>query len=224
MNVRLSASVEDYLKTIYGLTRDQARASTNEIAEGMRVSAASTTGMVQRLVAVDPPLVDYQKYRGVSLTLEGEQAALEIIRHHRLLEAFLHEKLGYGWDEVHAEADRLEHVISEELEERISLALGDPAYDPHGDPIPTRELDMPDVSNMRLNEARPGDQVIVQRINDDDPELLRYLSSIRLRLNSSITVLRVSPFDGNVHLQVDGQDDPVVLGELVTSQILVKPR
>lgn len=222
MDNRLSASVEDYLKAIYVLTLEQGRASTNEIAEQMGVAPASATGMIQRLATVEPPLVDYQKHRGVSLTVEGMQTALEVVRHHRLLEAFLHEKLGYGWDEVHEEADRLEHVISEELEERIARALGDPSYDPHGDPIPTREFQMPGVSNVRLNELRPGDRATVQRINDANSELLRYLSSIGLTPNSGITVLGVSPFDGNLHLQVSSQRDSVVLGMQVTRQIFVE--
>ena len=221
MNNHFSASIEDYLKTIYELTQEQERASTNEIAEQMGVTPASATGMIQRLAAADPPLIDYQKHRGVALTAEGQQSALEVIRHHRLLEAFLHEKLGYTWDEVHDEADRLEHVISEELEERISQALGDPAYDPHGDPIPTREFQMPVQSSVRLSELHPGDRATIQRINDADPDLLRYLSSIGLTPNCAVMILEASPFDGNLHLQIHGRPT-VVLGVQVTSQIFVQ--
>jgi DtxR family Mn-dependent transcriptional regulator len=223
MNNHFSVSVEDYLKAIYELTQDHERASTNEIAEQMGVTPASATGMVQRLATVTPPLIDYQKHRGVSLTVEGKQTALEIIRHHRLLEAFLLEKLGFTWDEVDDEAERLEHVISEALEERISNALGDPSYDPHGDPIPTRELQMPIRSNVRMSELLPGDRATIQRINDADPDLLRYLSSIGLTPNTIVTILEVSPFDGNLHLQITGQLATVVLGVRVTSQIFVKP-
>jgi DtxR family Mn-dependent transcriptional regulator len=223
MHTHITAAIEDYLKAIYGLTREQERASTNEIAERIGVTPASATGMIQRLAVVEPPLVDYQKHRGVSLTVDGEQTALEVIRHHRLLEAFLHEKLGYAWDEVHAEADRLEHVISEELEERICQTLGDPSYDPHGDPIPTREFHMPDRSNVRMSKLHRGDRATVQRINDADADLLRYLSSIGITPNSEVTVLEVSPFDGNLHLQVSSQRSSVILGERVTSQIFVKP-
>ena len=217
----LSAPVEDYLKTIYGLTQEQERASTNEIAGQMRVTPASATGMVQKLASAQPPLLVYEKHRGAALTAEGEQVALEIIRHHRLLETFLHEILGYTWDEVHADADRLEHVISEHLEERISQALGDPAYDPHGEPIPTRDFNMPEQAGLPLNELKTGNRATVQRINASDPDLLRYLSSIGLTPNSVVTVLGVSPFDGNIHLQIDGQPEPVVLGSRVTSQIFV---
>ncbi|OGO37784.1 MAG: hypothetical protein A2W35_04505 [Chloroflexi bacterium RBG_16_57_11] len=223
MNNHLSTSIEDYLKAIYEITQEQDRASTNEIAEQMGVTPASATGMIQRLAAATPPLIDYQKHRGVSLTVEGEHTALEIIRHHRLLEAFLHEKLGFTWDEVHDEADRLEHVISEELEERICQALGDPSYDPHGDPIPTREFQVPSRSSVRLSELLPGDRAIVQRINDADPDLLRYLSSIGLTPNIAVTILEASPFDDNLHVYIDGQPASVVLGVRVTRQIFVKP-
>lgn len=217
----LSVSVEDYLKAIYELTQNQERASTNEVAGQMGVAPASATGMIQKLAATNPPLVDYHKHRGVSLTAEGEQTALEVIRHHRLLETFLHEKLGYGWDEVHGEADRLEHVISEELEERIARALGDPVYDPHGDPIPTRELQMPDQPHSSLDNLQPGDQATVVRIHTDKPDLLRYLASIGMTLNSKLTVMDVSPFDGNISLVIDGTDSRCVLGPLVTEKIFI---
>jgi len=128
-------AAEDYLKAIYQITRGGERASTNAVAEVMGVTPASATGMIQRLASEQPPLLRYEKNHGASLTSEGEQIALEVIRHHRLLETFLQEKLGYSWDEVHEEADRLEHVISEQLEERIAHSLGDPHYDPHGDPM-----------------------------------------------------------------------------------------
>lgn len=221
MENHFSSSVEDYLKVIYKLTLDQARASTNEIADQMGVTPASATGMIHRLAKVDPPLIEYQKYRGVSLTAEGTKTALEVIRHHRLLETFLQEKLGYAWDEVHNEADRLEHVISEELEEHISQALGDPMYDPHGDPIPSRKLQIPERLSVRMSELHPGIRATIQRINDADPDLLRYLSSIGIIPNRRVTILDVSPFDGNLHIKVNGQQAPVVLGVQVTNQIFV---
>lgn len=221
-NNRLSISIEDYLKAIYELTQDQERASTNEIARQMRVTPASATGMIQKLAAARPPLVDYQKHRGVSLTVAGEQTALEVIRHHRILETFLHEQLGFGWDEVHEEADRLEHVISEELEERIYDALGNPSFDPHGDPIPDGMFQMPDQSKIRLSELRTGDRAIVQRIHSSDPELLRFLSSIGLTPNRRLTVLIDSPLDGNLQMRVQGQNDLVILGASITSLIFVK--
>jgi len=146
--------------------------------------------------------------------------ALEIIRHHRLLELFLHETLGYTWDEVHAEADRLEHVISEDFEERIAQALGDPQHDPHGDPIPTRELDLPPRSETRLYELRIGQQAIIQRVKNDDPELLRYMQNIGLVPQARLKVLERSSFDDNLTLQIE--DRVLVLGPRVTREIFVE--
>ena len=140
MPENLTQSTEDYLKAIYDLTLNGERATTNQIAEQLGVKPASVTGMLKRLAASEPPLLEYRKHQGAGLTEEGRRAALEIVRHHRLLELFLHETLGYSWDEVHVEADRLEHVLSEEMEERIARVLGDPMHDPHGEPIPNREL------------------------------------------------------------------------------------
>lgn len=220
MRESLSPAVEDYLKTIYEITIPGGRASTNEIAERMGVAPASVTGMLKRLAANQPPLLNYEKHRGAELTLAGNQVALEIIRHHRLLELYLHERLGYPWDEVHDEADRLEHVISEELEERIAQALGDPLQDPHGDPIPTRELSLPAHNWVRLSDLCAGQKAIVQRVANENPDLLRYLSSIGLVLQARLEVLDVSEFDGNLHLMVG--DRKLVLGPAVTHHIFVE--
>jgi DtxR family transcriptional regulator, Mn-dependent transcriptional regulator len=220
MHYDLSPAFEDYLKAIYDLTAQQERASTLEIADRLRIKPASVTGMLQRLAAYDPPLVDYQKHRGVALTSAGRQAALEVVRHHRLLETFLQQKLGYSWDEVHVEADRLEHVLSESLEERIALALDDPQYDPHGEPIPSRELRLPSASSLRLSEVLPGQQVVVERVEPFDPEALRYLAGLRLLPTVRLRVLSYSPLDGNLQIQVTGQE-PVTLGKRITDRIFV---
>jgi len=221
-NVRenLTQAIEDYLKAIYEITLSDERASTNQIAERMGVTPASVTGMLKRLAANDPPLLEYHKHHGVELTPEGQRVALEIIRHHRLLELFLHERLGYPWDEVHAEADRLEHVISENLEERIAQALGDPRHDPHGDPIPSRDLDLPFEALIPLDELRQGQRAIVQRVRNDDPALLRYLEAIGVTPQAELSVLDYSYFDGNLRLLVGGQ--VVVLGPAVTQQVYVE--
>jgi DtxR family Mn-dependent transcriptional regulator len=216
----LTQSIEDYLKVIFELTLAQDRASTNQIAERMGVTPASVTGMLKRLAANQPPLLDYHKHRGVVLTSEGEKVALEMIRHHRLIELFLHETLGYPWDEVHAEADRLEHVISEDFEERIAQALGNPDIDPHGDPIPTRDLVLPQMSWARLDRLRAGQQAIVQRVDNENPELLRYLSDIGVIPGVCLEILSYSEFDGNLQLQVG--DKILVLGPGVTQQIYVE--
>ncbi|OGN94920.1 MAG: hypothetical protein A2Z71_06305 [Chloroflexi bacterium RBG_13_50_21] len=221
MHIKTSQATEDYLKAIYTITRKTDRASTNDIATRMGVSPASATGMVQKLASAQPPLLQYEKHRGAALTQKGEQIALEIIRHHRLLETFLHEKLGYTWDEVHEEADQLEHVISEELEERIARALGDPHYDPHGDPIPNREFHLPHQSSMSVAELQPGDQAVVVRINTDNPDLLRYLTSIGLSLQSRIRVINVSPYDDITSLIIDGKDGSRILGSRITDKIFV---
>jgi DtxR family Mn-dependent transcriptional regulator len=222
MDEALSQATQDYLKTIYDLTRNGERASTNQLAETLDVKPGSITGMIQKLALAEPPLVDYQKHYGVALTPHGERLALEVIRHHRLLETFLHETLGYEWDAIHAEACRLEHVISEQFEERISQALGNPVYDPHGDPIPDRELNMPPVTNTSLSELLPGQQATIQRVRDSDPNLLRYLGQRGLIPGVQVTLLDCSPFDGNLSLQIIGRDESIVIGPRVAGQIFVE--
>jgi DtxR family Mn-dependent transcriptional regulator len=222
MRENLTHTIEDYLKAIYEITTTDERASTNQIAATLNVTPASVTGMIKKLAATDPPLLDYQSHHGVILTTEGRQVALEIVRHHRLLELFLHQMLGYEWDEVHAEADRLEHVISEEFEERIAEALGNPTHDPHGDPIPTRDLDIPETSSMKLSDLRPGRSAVVQRVVSSDPELLRYLSSLGIKPGLEICILDYSPFDENLTLKISPDASPIVLGPAITQHIFVE--
>ena len=220
MRENLSDAVEDYLKAIYELTQGDSLATTNHIAARMGVAPASVTGMLKRLAASEPPLLDYQKHRGATLTPEGRQVALEVLRHHRLLELFLQESLGFTWDQVHEEADRLEHVISEELEERIAHALGDPLRDPHGDPIPTRNGDLPAQQLAPLEELHAGQSAVVRRVDNEDPDLLRYLTAIGLVPLARITVLERSNFDGVLRLEVG--ESEVSLGPRLTSQIYVE--
>lgn len=221
MREQLTQSIEDYLKAIYELTREAGRASTTQLAEYLEVTPASVTGMLQKLAGSQPPLVEYQKHRGVVLTETGERVALETLRHHRLLELFLHKILGYPWDEVHEEADRLEHVISEKFEERIAVALGNPHLDPHGDPIPRRDLSLPTTSATSLSELRPGQSATIKRVRDSDAELLRYLDELGIIPEVSIEVVDHTEFDGNLHLKVSEQDKVVVLGPRITGQIFV---
>lgn len=220
MREHLTHAIEDYLKAIYELTLSEGRASTNQIAERLEITPASVSGMIKRLASTEPPLLIYQKHRGVELTEDGEKVALEVIRHHRLLELFLHETLGFSWDEVHEEADRLEHVISEALEERIAQKLGDPTLDPHGAPIPTRDLNLPPQVRVRLMMLRAGQEAVVQRVEDDDPELLRYLESIGLVPLARLEVIERSVFDDNLRLLINDQE--VVLGPRVTEQVYVE--
>ena len=221
MRDSLTHAVEDYLKTIYEITTTQERASTNQIAESLGVNPASVTGMLQKLATTNPPLVEYQKHRGARLTPEGEKIPLEILRHHRLLELFLHQILGYEWEDVHAEADRLEHVISEDLEEKIAEALGNPRHDPHGDPIPTRDLAMPEVASTRLYDLRSGQEAVIQRARDTDPKLLRHLRELGIVPNVQIIVTGYSPFDENISLKIAGEEEIYVLGPQITRQVYV---
>ncbi len=222
MRDQLTHAIEDYLKTIYDLSANYDRASTNQIAEVLEITPASVTGMLKRLASTSPPLVEYQKHRGVVLTDEGETIALEIIRHHRLLELFLYETLGYSWDAVDAEADKLEHVISEEFEEKIAQALGDPTHDPHGDPIPNRELKMPTHSTLRMSDLREGQTAVVNRVRDTDPELLRYLHEQGLTPGVIVTVEAYSRFDDNLTLRLDNEAETLVLGPRITRQVFVE--
>lgn len=222
MSRRLSDAAGDYLKAIYKLSGDQGRVSTGQIAESLDISPASVTDMVQRLAAEKPPLLDYAKHKGVALTEPGERAALEIIRHHRLLELFLHEVLGYSWDQVHAEADRLEHVISEEFEKRVAAVLGEPQRGLHGEPIPSPSLEMPSHQASSLLEMRSNQHGRVQEVNDDDPGLLRYLEAQGVVPGVEFEILEYSPYDDNLHLQLVGVDEELVLGSNITRQILVE--
>jgi DtxR family Mn-dependent transcriptional regulator len=218
----LTDSIQDYLKAIYGLTIDGSPASTSALAEYLNVKPASVTGMLQRLAAAKTPLLTYRKHRGVVLTPEGQRAALEVIRHHRLLETYLQQTLGYTWDEVHDEADRLEHVISEDLEKRIDSTLGNPARDPHGEPIPTRDLSMPVTADTPLNDLRAGQSATLRRVRPISPELLRYLDELGLLPGTRIEILDYSALDHNLRLRIHGKDETIVLGFEITSQIFVE--
>ncbi|MCJ7823701.1 MAG: metal-dependent transcriptional regulator [Anaerolineales bacterium] len=221
MREQLTHAIEDYLKAIYKLSNSGGRVTTTEIATQLNVTPASVTGMVQRLASNDPSWVNYQKHRGVSLTPKGEHVALEIIRHHRLIEMFLHEILGYPWEEVHDEAERLEHVISEKFEERIAEVLGNPTHDPHGDPIPTRDLKILPACDTRLSDLRPDQHAVVMRVNDSDPDLLRHLAGLGLKPETKVSILEYSPFDENLMIHVQGQPAPVILGRKITQQVFV---
>lgn len=214
-------ATEDYLRAIYELATPGGWVSTSQIAAAMGVRAASVTGMIQRLATVEPPLLEYHKHHGVALTPEGRQAALEVVRHHRLLEVFLHDVLGFSWDAVHDEADRLEHVISEEFERRVDALLGHPTHDPHGEPIPDPALRMPVDAGVLLSALQPGQRASVQRIDEEAAEFLRYISRLGLTPGARLTVLEYSPLDGNLHLSVDGQPGAVVVGKLITERITV---
>ena len=198
----LSESVEDYLKCIWMLERT-GRVTTGAIADRLEVSAASATAMVKKLARLG--LVEHEPYRGVALTHAGTRMALEVIRHHRLLELYLMQALGLPWDRVHEEAERLEHHLSDELEARIDAALGHPTRDPHGDPIPTPQLELAGVDDRPLTDLEDGCPAIVKRVPDGDPELLRYLAELGVVPDESVVVVSRAPFEGPVTVEVGGR-------------------
>ncbi len=201
----VSSAVQDYAKAIYAL---QSRSggepvATNDLAARLSVTPASASAMARKLA--DLGLVDLEPYRGVTLTEEGKRVALEVLRHHRLLELYLAETLGYRWDEVHAEAERLEHHVSEELEARMDSALGHPTRDPHGDPIPGRDGTIAAVPAKRLLDLEPGEPAVVVRVSDRSPEQLRFLGELGMRPGVAVAVLERLPFEGPIRVQVEDQ-------------------
>jgi DtxR family transcriptional regulator, Mn-dependent transcriptional regulator len=218
----LSGPVEDYLKAIYDLERDEHPAATNDIAERLAISPASVSGMMRRLA--DQGLITHEPYRGVRLTAAGRRAALRTLRRHRILECYLTEVLGYPWDRVHDEAEQLEHTASEELIERMATALGDPLRDPHGAPIPSREGDVEETPRRTLFDATVGERVRVRQVMDEDGERLRYLAELGIRPGSIIRLLDRAPFDGPITLWVGDGSGGVTraIGLALAAQVFVE--
>ena len=214
----LTVAVQDYAKAIYTLEARDGAASTNDLAALLEVRPASVSGMLRKLSALG--LVEHERYRGVRLTERGRRVALEVIRHHRLLELFLVESLGMTWDEVHAEAEVLEHALSEELEDLIAAKLGDPTVDPHGDPIPSRELQLPETSAPSLTELDPGEAATFVRISDADPEMLRFLGDRGIGPGVRLELVERQPFDGPLFVRVGG--DVHVLGATLARAMHVR--
>jgi DtxR family transcriptional regulator, Mn-dependent transcriptional regulator len=203
-------SQEDYLKALYHLHGDTRPVPTRELAQRLGISSPSVSEMVNRLVAQG--MVEHDKYRGQQLTKEGRRVALELVRHHRLLEMFLVRVLGYSWDEVHDEAERLEHVISERMEQRIFELLGRPELDPHGHAIPTLGGKVRPVSNRPLSECGAGEKVVVQGVSDDDPQKLRELERRGLLPGTRMAVVAASQFEGPIEVRIKGHRESVPLG------------
>jgi DtxR family transcriptional regulator, Mn-dependent transcriptional regulator len=204
----ISEAVENYAKAIYAIQSRDGTVSTNALAERLGVTAASASGMVKKLGGLG--LVSHVPYKGVELTDAGERLALEVIRHHRLLELYLAESLDVPWDRVHAEAEVLEHVLSEELEELIAAKLGHPTVDPHGDPIPSAELTIEERATVALADLEPGARATFVRISDSDPEMLRYLADRGIAPGDGFEVIDKQPFDGAIFTRFG--DDVHVLG------------
>lgn len=206
----LTQSQEDYLKALFDLGGSAANVSTSQLARRLHVSSPSVTEMVVKLDRLG--LLRHDRYHGTSLTKAGKAVAVEMIRHHRLLETFLVEKMGYGWDEVHEEAERLEHVISEQMEARISDALGHPVVDPHGDPIPDVVGTVHIRAYRSLIEAHAGAHVTVRRVSDRESDVLRAAHQLGLRLNAKLEVIAESVFEGPVSIRVGARRRLVPLG------------
>jgi DtxR family Mn-dependent transcriptional regulator len=213
----ITQAVQDYLKVIYKLSESEESVTTNAIAERMNVSQASVTGMIKKMAELK--LLSHTPYYGVALSDAGRKIALEIIRHHRLLERYLAEALGYSWDEVHDEAERLEHVISEEMEDRIAEFLGHPTCDPHGAPIPTKDGFIVERELITLTSAQSGEKVRVEQVSDRDPEMLRYLGKIGIYPEVELNVIEKAPFGGPLTVKIGKQQHH--LGEGLTDHILI---
>ena len=214
----LSQAVEDYLKAIFEVQRDHGKVATTVLAERMGVAPASATGMIKKLAGLK--LLRHSPYQGVVLTRAGEKLALEILRHHRLLELYLAEALGYTWDQVHDEACRLEHVISEEFEDKIYEALGRPTRDPHGEPIPTKDGKMPNADHESLSDLPPGVTGVISHVSKSNPEILRYLGARGLIPEATVEVVEKAPFEGP--LTVRTGENSYVLGRQLASHIRVE--
>ena len=199
MRELLSSQAEDYLKAIY-IVSQHGKVSTQAIADRLEVTPASVTGMLKKLAEMG--LVTHAPYQGATLTDAGRKIALELIRHHRLLEAYLHQALGYPLEDVHDEAEKLEHVISEAFEARIFEKLGQPTHDPHGDPIPALDGTLPAVGDTPLSSLAPSARAVIARVPDRDAEFLRYLSGLGLTPGATIKVREVAPFQGPITLEV----------------------
>ncbi len=205
--MELTDAIQDYLKEIYKLDAAGRRVTTSALAEVLEVSPPSVTSMLKKLATLG--LVKHERYRGATLTDRGERVALEVIRHHRLIEQYLVETLGIPIDAVHVEADRLEHALSEELEAHIDRTLGFPTRDPHGDPIPDAELNVATQDLTPLSTLEPGAKATVARVPDGDGELLRYLSRLKLTPGSRLQVRESAPFDGPLTVRVGGADHAI---------------
>jgi DtxR family Mn-dependent transcriptional regulator len=209
----ISSAIEDYAKAIYALERRAAgeAVTTNALAERLGVTPGSASGMVKRLAELG--LAEHEPYRGVQLTDDGRRVALEVIRHHRLLELYLVQSLGVPWDRVHEEAEVLEHVLSEELEELIAAKLGNPTHDPHGDPIPTRELTIEEEPTQSLQSLQAAATGRFTRVSDSDPEMLRFLADRGISPGDSFEVIDKQPFGGPLFIRF-GDNVHVLGGDL----------
>jgi len=220
----VSEAVDDYLKAILELSGPrEVRVASNALAERLGVRAASVTGMLQKLAAQRPPLVIYEKHRGATLSVAGKRRAWELVRHHRLLELFLHDVLKYSWDEVHEEAERLEHFISERFEDRVAALLGDPEIDPHGHLIPQKHRPASFSSDVSLLDWPVGEPATIRSVADRDPSALRDLQRLGLLPSVSLLVERKHPH-ASISVRIAGRGAPVRLSNELAGLVLVSKR
>jgi DtxR family transcriptional regulator, Mn-dependent transcriptional regulator len=217
----LSKSTGDYLKGLYALDSGEEPVSTNGLAEYLEVSPASVTNKLQKLASEEPVLVTYTKHYGAKLTPTGRAAALRLVRRHRLIEFFLAQVLGYTWDELHAEAEELEHVITQRFEDRLAERLGEPSYDPHGDPIPDRDLNIPNEHSILLNGLPPGQPAVIRRVAGRRPEVLQHLGGLGLIPGANLTVIERNPLDQTIQVRI-GEGGGTVLGPVLANEIWVE--
>jgi DtxR family Mn-dependent transcriptional regulator len=220
-STEISNAVQDYAKAIWSIAqRGDEPVSTSAIADRLEVSPASASAMVKRLEALG--LVTREPYHGVRLTLAGQRVALEVLRHHRLLELYLAEALGMSWDRVHQEAEVLEHAISPELSDIIAAKLGHPTHDPHGDPIPTRDGEIDEPPTRALAELAPGERGVFARVSDSNPDMLRYLSKRGIAPGDELEVIGREPFGGPLSVRTGGREH--ALGDQLARAMRVEPR
>lgn len=213
----LSKSVEDYLKAIYEIQNMEGKVTTNSLSQKLNVTPASVTGMMRRLSS--QKLITYKKYQGVKLAPMGQKIALEVIRHHRIVELYLKEALGVTWDKVHEEAEKLEHVISEDIEDKMDEFLGHPTSDPHGSPIPGKNGEVIERKCMRLTEVEPRHTAVVAEVSDHDPRILKYLGKLGFYPQTKIKVDSVEPFNGPMKIEINNKVE--FLGAEVAKHIAV---
>ncbi len=222
MSMKISKSEGDYLKAIYHLTQQEETTNTVVLSEVLNVKPPSVTSMLNKLLNQEPALVEYQKWRGVKLTDSGSRLAIQLLRRHRLIEQFLVETLNYTWEEVHEEAEELEHVISEKFEEHLSVLLGDPQFDPHGDPIPDRELNFPLSDTMSLASLPVEQTAVVRRVKASQSDLLGYLSQQGIIPGARIKIQSRNPYDETLQLRVGEKETTYALGPEISKLIYVE--
>ena len=213
----IPSTVEDYLAMIYRVASEDQKSTTTIIADKMRVSRSTVTSMFKKLA--ESKLITHVLYRGVSLTPTGEKIALEIIRHHRLIELYLQNTMGVPWEKVHDEADKLEHILSEEIEDKIDKLLNNPTNDPHGAPIPTKDGYVSNDSFRRLSQAKKGENLVIKRVEEEDSKKLVYLANKGLYPNTELKVTNVEPFSGPITIEIDNSE--IIIGNLIADSVFV---